>query len=152
MATYNYRSKKEVIEAATSFLEEKTFSYGDSIQSPSESKRYMRLKIGEGEREVFIVLFLSSQHHVIASEKLFYGTIDGAAVYPREVVKAALKHNAAAVILGHNHPSGTCEPSTADKRITERLQSALALIDIRVLDHIVCCPADAYSFAESGLL
>ena len=152
MSTYYYRSKKEVIEAATAFLEEKTYCYGESIESPTASKHYMRLKIGEQEREIFMVLFLSSQHHVIASEEMFYGTIDGAAVYPREVVKAALKHNAAAVILGHNHPSGICEPSAADERITERLQSALGLIDVRVLDHIICSQSEAYSFAEQGLL
>jgi len=152
MATYHYGSKREVIEAATSFLEEKTYRYGEDIQSPNASKRYMRLKLGDQEREIFMVLFLSSQHHVIASEEMFYGTIDGAAVYPREVVKAALKHNAAAVILGHNHPSGLCEPSAADKRITERLKAALGLIDVRVLDHIICSTSDAYSFAEGGLL
>jgi DNA repair protein RadC len=152
MATFNYRSKKEVIEAATSFLEEKTYCYSESMQAPSAAKHYMRLKIGEQEREIFVVLFLSSQHNVIASEEMFLGTIDGAAVYPREVVKAALRHNAGALILGHNHPSGVCEPSAADKRITERLQAAVSLVDIKILDHIICSPDSAYSFAEAGLL
>lgn len=152
MATFSYRSKREVIKAATSFLEEKTFCYSESMESPSTAKDYMRLKIGQAEREIFVVLFLTSQHNVIASEEMFLGTIDGAAVYPREVLKAALRHNAAALILGHNHPSGVCEPSTADKRITERLQAAVSLVDIRILDHIICSQDAAYSFAEKGLL
>lgn len=104
------------------------------------------------EHEVFFAAFLTSQHQVIAMEEIFRGTIDGAAVYPREVVKAVLNHNAAAVIFSHNHPSGICEPSQADKRITERLVEALRLIDVRVLDHIIIAGSKHYSFAEKGLL
>ncbi|MEZ8076857.1 DNA repair protein RadC, partial [Vibrio sp. FF112] len=103
------------------------------------------------EREVFAVMFLDNQHHLISFEELFFGTIDSASVYPREVVKAALKTNAAAVIFAHNHPSGDATPSQADKRITQRLKDALALVDIRVLDHIVIGDS-AVSFAERGLL
>ncbi|MBG7617343.1 MAG: hypothetical protein IZT57_03090, partial [Chloroflexi bacterium] len=104
------------------------------------------------EREIFCVLYLTSQHQLIEVEELFMGTIDGAAVYPREIAKAALRRNAAAVILGHNHPSGTTEPSAADKRITERITSSLGLLDIRVLDHVIVATNGAFSFAEEGLI
>ncbi|WP_375142670.1 JAB domain-containing protein [Methylomonas koyamae] len=100
---------------------------------------------------MFLGVFLDNQHKVIACEELFRGTIDGASVYPREVVKTALQHNAAALIFAHNHPSGISQPSQADRVITEKLKSALALIDIRVLDHFVVGEA-VYSFAEHGLL
>ncbi|HAS8160916.1 TPA: DNA repair protein RadC, partial [Vibrio vulnificus] len=103
------------------------------------------------EREVFAVMFLDNQHRLIAFEELFFGTIDSASVYPREVLKAALKINAAALIFAHNHPSGDATPSQADKQITQRLKEALALVDIRVLDHIVVGDS-AISFAERGLL
>jgi len=102
--------------------------------------------------EVFAVLFLDNRHRVLAFEELFRGTIDGASVHPREVVRRALHYNAAALILAHNHPSGVSEPSSADRRITERLQAALALIDVRVLDHIVVGHGEFTSFAERGLL
>ncbi len=103
-------------------------------------------------RAEFLVLFLDSQHQLIEAETLFQGTLDGAAVYPREVAKRALELNAAALIASHNHPSGIAQPSAADRRITERLQAALALLDIRFLDHIVVTDVDAFSFAEDGLL
>jgi DNA repair protein RadC len=102
--------------------------------------------------EVFACLFLDTRHRVIAYEELFNGTIDGSSVHPREVVRRALHHNCAAVILAHNHPSGVCEPSHADKAITKRLQDALALVDVRVLDHFIVGDASPYSFAETGLL
>jgi DNA repair protein RadC len=108
--------------------------------------------LGNLEREVFYVLFLNSQHQLIEQEALFFGTIDGAAVYPREIARQVIKYNAAAVILAHNHPSGTAEPSTADRRITERVVSALALIDVSVLDHFVVGGTNIVSFAEQGLL
>jgi DNA repair protein RadC len=104
------------------------------------------------EHEVFGCLFLDNQHAVIAAEDLFRGTIDGASVYPREVVKRALALNAAAVILYHNHPSGVSEPSQSDQRLTQRLKAALGTVDIRVLDHFVVGRAEALSFAERGLL
>ena len=152
METLQYASKEAVIEAAIGFLEGKTQHYGEALTSPTTTRRYLQLRIGVREREVFTVLFLNSQHGVIAVEELFQGTIDGAAVYPREVVKSALKHNAAAVILAHNHPSGVVEPSAADRRITERLQQSLGLLDIRVLDHVIVSTTGYCSFAEQGLI
>jgi DNA repair protein RadC len=101
---------------------------------------------------VFACLFLDNQHHILEFEELFRGTIDSASVYPREVIKKALAHNAAAVIFAHNHPSGISEPSQADKLITDKLKQALALIDIRVLDHFIIGDGMPYSFAENGLL
>lgn len=152
MENLQYASKEAVIEAAIGFLEERSRRYGEALSSPTATRRYLRLRIGEREREVFTVLFLNSQHEVITVEELFQGTIDGAAVYPREVVKSALKHNAAAVILAHNHPSGVVEPSAADRRITERLQQSLGLLDIRVLDHVIVSTTGYCSFAEQGLI
>ena len=102
--------------------------------------------------EVFAALFLDTRHRVICFEELFSGTIDGASVHPREVVRRALAHNAAAVILSHNHPSGVAEPSDADRRVTERLRDALSLVDVRVLDHIVVGDRETASFAERGWL
>lgn len=127
------------------------FSPGEALTSPDKAKDCIKLKLGALEHEVFVCLFLDNQHKVIACEELFRGTIDGASVYPREVVKTALQHNAAALIFAHNHPSGISEPSQADRVITEKLKTALALIDIRVLDHFVVGES-VYSFAEHGLL
>jgi DNA repair protein RadC len=104
------------------------------------------------QQEIFLVLLLNSQHGVIASKELFVGTIDGASVYPREVVKLVLQHNAAAVIFAHNHPSGVAEPSQADIRITKRLSAALELIDVKVLDHMVVGEGMVVSLAERGQL
>ena len=152
MDALNFDSKDEVIAAAIRFVEEKAIYTTATLQSAAETKDLLRLRIGDKEREIFCVLYLNSQHQLIEVEELFKGTIDGAAVYPREIAKAALAHNAAAVILGHNHPSGTTEPSAADKRITERITSALGLLDIRVLDHVIVSTNGAFSFAEGGLL
>ena len=125
---------------------------GDCLTSPEQTKQYLRLRLGGLEHEVFACLFMDNRHRVICFEEIFRGTIDGASVYPREVVKAALKHNAAAVIFSHNHPSGIAEPSNADKTITSRLKDALATVDIRVLDHIVVSREESVSMAERGLL
>ncbi len=152
MDAYNFETKDEVIAAAIRFVEEKAIYASDTLTSPRASKDLLRIRIGDNEREIFCVLFLNSQHQLLAVEELFMGTIDGAAVYPREIAKAALAHNAAAVILGHNHPSGTTEPSAADRRITERIVTALGLLDIRVLDHIIVSTKSDFSFAEDGLL
>ncbi|MEZ5570567.1 MAG: DNA repair protein RadC [Halioglobus sp.] len=127
-------------------------SAGDVLSSPSETRRFLQYHLGTRNREVFTCLFLDSQHRVQRCEDLFFGTLDGAAVYPREVAVRALQYGAGAVIFAHNHPSGVAEPSTADRRITERLCSALALLDIRVLDHIIIGSGCEYSFAEAGLL
>jgi len=122
------------------------------LSNPTEAKYYLRLQVGHLQHEVFGCLFLDNQHAVIAAEEMFRGTIDGASVYPREVVKRALALNAAAVILFHNHPSGVSEPSQSDQRLTQRLKAALGTVDIRVLDHFVVGNAEALSFAERGLL
>jgi len=127
-------------------------SAGEVMGSSSHTRRFLQLHLGVHGREVFTCLFLDSQHRVLRCEDLFFGTLDGAAVYPREVAVRALQHGAAAVIFAHNHPSGLAEPSAADRRITERLRTALALLDIRVLDHIIVGRGQAYSFAEQGLL
>jgi DNA repair protein RadC len=124
----------------------------DVIIDPNMTRRYLCAKLRHQEREVFACLYLDNQHRLISYEELFYGTIDGASIHPREVVKRVLYHNAAAAIFAHNHPSGVAEPSSADKRITERLQSALMLIDVRVLDHMVVGDVEVVSFAERGLL
>ena len=122
------------------------------LSSPSQVREYFAMEYCNQEHEVFNVVYLDSQHTILANEEMFRGTIDGAAIYPREIVKACLRHNAAAVIFHHPHPSGVAEPSSADRRITERLTSALALIDVRVLDHFITGEGSSYSFAESGLL
>ncbi len=125
---------------------------GDVLSSPAATRRFLQHHLGSHSREVFTVIFLDNQHRVLRCEDLFMGTLDGAAVYPREVAVRALQYNAAAVIFAHNHPSGVAEPSAADRRITERLCSALGLLDIRVLDHIIVGRGREYSFAEQGLL
>lgn len=152
MDTLQFVSKEAVIEAAIGFLEEQGRIYGDALTTPRATAEYLRLRIGGKEHEVFAVIYLNNQHQVIAVEELFRGTIDGASVYPREVAKNALSHNAAAVVFGHNHPSGVAEPSHADRRITERLSTSLQLLDIRVLDHVIVSSQSSYSFAEHGLL
>ena len=123
---------------------------GAIIGSPDDTKSFLRLKLAAREQEVFACLFLDNRHRVIRFEEMFYGTIDGASVYPREVVKRALAHNAAAVILTHNHPSGVAEPSRADLQITARLKEALSTVEVRVLDHIIVGEGPAHSFAEAG--
>ncbi|MBK7171329.1 MAG: DNA repair protein RadC [Gammaproteobacteria bacterium] len=127
-------------------------SRGRALGSPAEVRQFLQLKMRYLAHEVFACLFLDNQHTVICYEELFRGTIDGASVYPREIVKRALALNAAAVIFAHNHPSGVAEPSQADQRLTQRLKAALGTVDIRVLDHFVVGEADALSFAERGLL
>ncbi len=120
------------------------------LTSPELTKLYLSTKVAKAERELFGVIFLNNQHHVIGQEIVATGTIDAASVYPREVVKAALRENSAAVIFYHNHPSGVAEPSQADRRITRRLIDALQLVEIRVLDHFVIGMGETVSFAERG--
>ena len=119
---------------------------------PDDARAYLRAAYKGLEHEIFGVVFLDNQHRILASEELFRGTIDGASVYPREVAKLALKHNAAACIFFHNHPSGVVEPSSADRAVTERLKDALRLLDVRVLDHFVVGKEGSVSFAERGLI
>jgi len=128
-----------------------SISRGGALCSSQQSREYLQLKLSRLEHEVFACLFLDSRNRVIEYVEMFRGTIDGASVYPREVVKEALKHNAAAVIFAHNHPSGAAEPSHADEQITKRLKDALALVDICVLDHFVIGD-EVVSFAERGLI
>lgn len=144
-------NEQKVIDRANRIIERKLIKEGQTFTSPAAVRQYLRTKISHLQFEVFFVIFLTSQNQVIAMEEMFRGTIDGAAVYPREVVKAALFHNAAAVIFAHNHPSQFPEPSQADLRITNRLQQALELVDVRVLDHLIT-GKEIVSFAERGLL
>ncbi len=125
---------------------------GDSLTSPQQSKDYLLAQLSDRNHEVFAMLMLDNQHRVIRFEEVFHGTIDRSAVYPRVLVEKVLRANAAAVILAHNHPSGVAEPSQADRRMTERIESALNLIDVRVLDHIVVGDGQTASFAERGWL
>ncbi|MEQ1525297.1 MAG: DNA repair protein RadC [Gallionella sp.] len=125
---------------------------GDALNSPRAVRDYLQLLLGSRLQEVFVVLFLDTQHRVIATEELFHGTLSQTSVYPREVVKRALAHNAAAVILAHNHPSGVAEPSQADQHLTQALKQTLALVDVRVLDHFIVAGGRMHSFAETGLL
>ncbi|MDX8126891.1 DNA repair protein RadC [Methylomonas sp. OY6] len=148
--SYRKANEQAVISEAIKIYN-RTFSRGEALNSPDDAKDCIKLKLAPYEHEVFLCLFLDNQHRVIACDELFRGTIDGASVYPREVVKAALHHNAAALIMAHNHPSGISEPSRADRAITAKLQEALALIDVRVLDHFIVGET-VHSFAEHGLL
>ncbi|AZP13454.1 MULTISPECIES: RadC family protein [Undibacterium] len=122
----------------------------ENLSSPNNVKNYLQLLIGSKPHESFAVLFLDVKNRLIRTEELFRGTLNHASVYPREVVKAALSHNAASIILAHNHPSGSCEPSQADLSLTNTLKQALALVDIRVLDHFIIANPNVYSFAEHG--
>jgi DNA repair protein RadC len=132
-------------------LEEK-FRRSDLLSSPQDTHRYLMTQLATREQEIFASIFLDNRHRVLAFEELFQGTIDGCSVHPREVVRRSLHHNAAAIIFAHNHPSGMAEPSQADQNITQRLQEALKLIDVRVLDHIVVGGSETVSFAERGIL
>ena len=146
-------NENKIIESALKILEQRICYRAESqaFKSPEDSKAYAKLQLATLEHEVFACMFLDNQHRVITFKQMFRGTIDGASVYPREVVKEALAHNAAAVIFAHNHPSGVAEPSQADQQITKRLKDALALVDVRVLDHLVV-GQEVVSFAERGLL
>ena len=146
-----YAQLQAVLEMAHRCLGEE-LARTDVLTSPQQTRRYLGLRLQGHPHEVFACLFLDNRHRVIAYEELFRGTIDGASVHPREVVRRALHHNAAALILAHNHPSGVAEPSEADRQITLRLKEALALIDVRVLDHIVVGCNQTSSLAELGVL
>lgn len=139
------------LELARRSLKEELRS-GDALTSPGAVRDYLRLAIAGREHEVFVCLWLDAQHRVVAIEELFRGTLTQTSVYPREIVKAGLRANAAAVIFAHNHPSGAAQPSRADELLTRNLKDALALVDIKVLDHFVVAGREAISFAERGLL
>lgn len=138
-----------VLEMSRRHLES-SINRGDAFTDCTVTKNYLKQRLRAYPHEVFACLFLDNQHRMIAFEELFRGTIDGASVYPREVVKQALQHNAAAVILAHNHPSGVAEPSQADIHITRRIKAALELVDIRVLDHIIVGDNEPVSLAQRG--
>ena len=142
---------EDILAAAREILQRR-FRRGTCISSPGDMKGYLISQIAHLPSEVFYMVFLDNRHRILASEILFQGTIDGASVYVRECVKRVFELNAAACILSHQHPSGVTSPSQADKNITQRLKDALALIDVRVLDHIIIGGTDSYSFAENGLL
>ena len=125
---------------------------GDALNSPGAVRDYLKLHFAGQEYESFVAIFLDAQHRAIAAEDLFRGTLTQTSVYPREIVKAALKNNAAAVIFAHNHPSGVAEPSQSDRMLTDALKQALALVDVRVLDHFIVAGVDVLSFAERGLV
>jgi len=144
-------NEEEILAKALAILEKRTLR-GEPITSPNMTKDYLRMKMAGLEHEVFGMVVLDNRNHVLGLSELFRGTIDGASVYPREVVKEVLRMNGAAVILYHNHPSGNPEPSAADERITERLKAALGLIDVRILDHLILAGSNITSFAEAGLI
>jgi DNA repair protein RadC len=146
-----YCQLQAVLEMAHRHLGE-SLTQGDVLTSPEATRHYLHSRLQPYPHEVFACLFLDNRHRVLAFEELFQGTIDGASVYPREVLRRCLHHNAAAVIFAHNHPSGIAEPSHADERITLKLKEALALVDIRVLDHIIIGGGCSVSLAERGLL
>ncbi|UPG87234.1 DNA repair protein RadC [Luteibacter aegosomatis] len=148
---YLLATAEQILEAARQAIERK-MQRGTSFTSPAVVKEYLRAKLAGFEHEVFAVLFMDTQHRLIEYAEMFRGTIDGASVYPRELVKEALRLNAAAVIVSHNHPSGNPEPSIADRTLTQRLKEALGLVDVRVLDHIIVAGTTTTSFAEHGLI
>lgn len=139
------------IKAALKILKNRMKKKGEFMSNNSAVQDFLKIQLSHVEHEVFSVMFLDNQHRLIKYEELFRGTVNGASVHPREVVKEVIKNNAAAVIFAHNHPSGIATPSSADKHITKRLIEALGLIDVRVLDHIII-GEDSFSFAEAGLI
>lgn len=151
LGSAKYAQLQAVLEMAKRHFKE-ILQRGNALTSPEITKAYLSAQLRGYSYEVFACLFLDNQHRVIQLDELFKGTIDGASVYPREVVKQALHYNAAAVIFAHNHPSGITLPSQADKQITEKLKQALALFDIRVLDHFIIGDGEPYSFAEHGIV
>ncbi|QFY88567.1 DNA repair protein RadC [Magnetovirga frankeli] len=151
LGTAKYSQLQAVIEMSRRHLQE-TLKRGDALESPDSVRRYLQTQLRDAPSEVFVALFLDSRHRVIRYEELFHGTIDGASVHPREVVRKALAHNAAALIVAHNHPSGVAEPSQADRNITQRLRQALELVDVRLLDHMIIGDGEVRSLAELGYL
>ena len=148
-------TKKEddqIVQSALNILYRRIKKKGPKFGAPDDLKVYLRLKTGDLEHEVFSVLFLDTQNYFIAMEEMFRGTLTQCSVYPREIVKLAMKHGAAGVVLTHNHPSGGVQPSMADEALTQTLKIALALIDVRVLDHIIVSAEETLSMAERGLM
>ncbi|KEF30815.1 DNA repair protein RadC [Marinobacter nitratireducens] len=151
LGSAKYAQVQAAMEMARRVMDE-PLRQGDPLRSPEDTRRFLTSRLSTYPHEVFAGLFLDNRHRVIQYHELFRGTIDGAAVYPREVVRQALEHNAAAVIFAHNHPSGVAEPSQADVSLTRRLKEALSLVDIRVLDHMVVGHGEVISLAERGMM
>ena len=148
--TYHRATEDEVLNAALNAINAR-LAPGTPIETPDQAHDFIKLRLAPYPHEVFGVLWLDSRHNVIAFDELFRGSLCGAAVFPREVVKSALNHNAAACILCHNHPSGACGPSEADKTVTRKINDALSLIEVRTLDHLIV-GEQIYSFSEHGLI
>lgn len=148
----NPQHEQAIIAAALAIVEARLKASTFTASSPGAAKSFLALQLGALEREVFGVMFLNAQNRLIAFEVMFQGTLTQTSVYPREVARRALAHNAGAVILAHNHPSGVTAPSAADKALTRTLQSALSLVEVKVLDHIVIGGVDSFSFVENGLM
>ncbi len=151
LSTLNPMEKKSLVTLALTLLADQ-HRPGEVLDSPMKTRNYLRIRLAEYKNEVFGCLFLDNRHRIIEVTELFQGTIDGASVHPRVVVQKAMACNAAALVFFHNHPSGVAEPSNADKSITRRLKDALALVDVRVIDHFVVTAGESTSFAESGLI
>jgi DNA repair protein RadC len=146
-----YIQLQATVEMSRRYLAEQ-LQRGDALQNPDDTRQYLMARMRDHHQEVFACLYLDNRHRVISFDEMFHGTINMASVHPREIVRRALKHNASAVILTHNHPSGVAEPSHADRDLTTQLQKALALVEVRVLDHVVVGDGTAVSFAERGYL
>jgi DNA repair protein RadC len=146
---YRPAEAREILDTAANILAPRVI--GQVLNSPRDTTEFLRAKLARLEHEIFGCLFLDNRHRVLAFEELFRGTINGTAVYPREIAKRALAHNAAALILVHNHPSGDPEPSRADELLTQRLKQALELLEVRVLDHLVIGNESCVSLSERGL-
>jgi DNA repair protein RadC len=151
LGTAKFAELQAVLELSRRYLMSRVRGQ-DVLTSPDATRDYLKMRLYGLPHEIFACLFLDNRHRVICYEELFQGTIDGASVHPREVVRHVIRTNAAAVIFAHNHPSGVAEPSQADLRITQRLKDALALIDVRVLDHVIIGDGEGTSLAERGLL
>ncbi len=141
-----------IVHRAIEILDDQVIKHGPTLRNPQDVKDYLRLQLSNEQREVFAVVFMDAQSRVIAYEPLFFGTIHETSVYPRVIVQRAMSLNASSMILAHNHPSGSTQPSDADKQLTNRLKSLLDSIDVRVLDHFIIGEGPAFSFAEHGLL
>ena len=151
MGQAKYVQLQAVLEMSRRALQEE-MANGNALNSPRAVKEFLQLKLRTRQQEIFVVIFLDAQHRVLASEEMFQGTLTQTSVYPREVMKRALFHNAAAVIFAHNHPSGVAEPSQADQLLTDTLKQTLALVDVKVLDHFIVAASQCLSFAEMGRL
>ncbi len=149
VSTATIRAEEQTIAAAAEILRRRMMRLG-SLSDPTSAADFLRMRLASIEHEVFYVMYLDSRHSIIAAGIAFSGTIDGAEVYPREIVKLALQHNAAAIICAHNHPSNNPEPSAADRAVTARLKQALALVDVRLLDHFVVTGDSYTSLAARG--